>query len=116
MKKPSLLFLPDELAHTNQPTMLHRYNNPYVEEKVYLERILRADEVEAFSQTLRPHQLAIGGDGLTVLKRAVRSRRLHRLMTLFRGIRGFSGTLCSVGRGELGVIVYLHIPQCTGTT
>ena len=62
--------------------MLHRYNNPYVEEKVYLERILRADEVEAFSQTLRPHQLAIGGDGLTVLKRAVRSRRLHRLMTL----------------------------------
>ena len=26
-----------------------------------------------------------------------------------RGIRGSSGTRCSVGRGELGIIVYLHV-------
>ena len=25
----------------------------------------------------------------------------------------FSGTRCSAGRGELGMIVYLHIPRCT---
>ena len=39
-------------------------------EKVYLERILRPDEVKAFGATLKPHQLAAGGDGLTVLARA----------------------------------------------
>ena len=33
-----------------------------------------------------------------------------------RGIRGFGGTRCSVGHGELGMIVYLHIARCTGTT
>ena len=30
-----------------------------------------------------------------------------------RGIRGFSGTRCSMGPGELGMIVYLHISRCT---
>ena len=33
-----------------------------------------------------------------------------------RGIRGFNGTRCSMGPGELGMIVYLHISRCTGTT
>ena len=33
-----------------------------------------------------------------------------------RGIRGFNGTRCSMGRGKLGMIVYLHISRCTGTT
>ena len=29
---------------------------------------------------------------------------------------GFNGTRCSVGPGELAMIVYLHISRCTGTT
>ena len=34
----------------------------------------------------------------------------------YRGIRGFDGTRCSTGRGKLGMIVYLYISRCTGTT
>ena len=33
-----------------------------------------------------------------------------------RGIRGLNGTRCSMGPGELGMIVYLHVSRCTGTT
>ena len=40
---------------------------------------------------------------------SLESTRLRRPVDGNRGIRGFSGTRCSVGHGELGMIVYLHI-------
>jgi COP9 signalosome complex subunit 4 len=40
-------------------------------EKMYLERILRKPEVERFAKELKPHQMAVLGDGSTVLDRAV---------------------------------------------
>ena len=55
-------------------------------EKVYLERILRPAEVEAFSKTLKPHQLAVGGDGLTVLYRAVIEHNLLSASKLYNNI------------------------------
>jgi len=32
-------------------------------EKMYLERVLQKDLVQSFAGGLRPHQLALGGDG-----------------------------------------------------
>lgn len=55
-------------------------------EKVYLERILRREEVDAFSLTLRPHQLAAGADGLTVLTRAVSEHNLLSASKLYNNI------------------------------
>jgi COP9 signalosome complex subunit 4 len=56
-------------------------------EKVYLERILRKAEVDAFSLTLKPHQLAAGGgDGLTVLTRAVSEHNLLSASKLYNNI------------------------------
>ncbi|KAJ3345227.1 COP9 signalosome complex subunit 4 [Entophlyctis luteolus] len=40
-------------------------------EKMYLDRILRANEIEGFRQALKPHQLALLSGGTTVLDRAV---------------------------------------------
>lgn len=73
-------------------------------EKVYLERILRKEEVEALSLKLKPHQLAlgvagagfgdggagagagVGGDGLTVLVRAVIEHNLLSASKLYNNI------------------------------
>jgi len=65
--------------------------------KVYLGRILRPDEVDAFAADLRPHQLALGGDGLTVLRRAVIEHNLLSASKLYHNIRlGELGTLLDV--------------------
>lgn len=55
-------------------------------EKVYSERILRAEEVEAFGRTLKPHQLAVGEDGLTVLARSVSEHNLLSASKLYNNI------------------------------
>jgi len=57
-------------------------------EKVYLERILRQPEVEAFSLGLKPHQLASSADagGLTVLARAVSEHNLLSASKLYNNI------------------------------
>ncbi|KAJ9522666.1 hypothetical protein QJQ45_019743, partial [Haematococcus lacustris] len=55
-------------------------------EKVFLERILRRSEVEAFSQTLRPHQMAQLPDGSTVLERAVMQHNLLSASKLYNNI------------------------------
>lgn len=44
--------------------------------KVFLDRLLSAADVEAFRATLAPHQLAITGDGTTVLDRAAAEHNL----------------------------------------
>jgi COP9 signalosome complex subunit 4 len=56
-------------------------------EKVYLERILRPAEVQAFSTTLRPHQLATLPDGSTVLDRSVTEHNLEAASKLYSAIR-----------------------------
>lgn len=55
-------------------------------QKVYLERILRAEEVDAFGAGLKPHQLAVGDDGLTVLSRAVSEHNLLSASKLYNNI------------------------------
>lgn len=55
--------------------------------KVYLERILKPEEVAQFAAELRPHQLAVGSDGLTVLQRAVIEHNLLSASKLYKNIR-----------------------------
>mmetsp|Transcript_38359 Transcript_38359/g.95192 ORF Transcript_38359/g.95192 Transcript_38359/m.95192 type:complete len:405 (-) Transcript_38359:261-1475(-) len=74
-------------------------------EKVYLERILRAAEVEAFSLTLKPHQLEVGPDGLTVLVRAVIEHNLLSASKLYNNI----------AVGELGQLLGVNADQAERT-
>lgn len=55
--------------------------------KVHLRRILRPHDVAAFASQLRPHQLAVGGDGLTVLERSVIEHNLASCSQLYNNIR-----------------------------
>ncbi|CAL5223938.1 g6541 [Coccomyxa viridis] len=55
-------------------------------EKVYLERILRRQEVESFSQGLKSHQKAVTGDGTTVLEKAVMEHNLAAASRLYNNI------------------------------
>jgi len=55
-------------------------------EKMYLERILRKPEVESFAKGLKPHQMAILGDGSTVLERAVVEHNLLSASKLYKNI------------------------------
>ena len=67
-------------------------------QKVYLERILRAEEVSAFGAALRPHQLAISDDGLTALSRAVSEHNLMSASKLYNNISVAElGALLGVG-------------------
>ncbi|KAF7712796.1 COP9 signalosome complex subunit 4 [Penicillium ucsense] len=55
-------------------------------EKMFLDRLLNADEVLAFSQKLAPHQLAITADGTTVLDKAVIEHNLVAASKLYDDI------------------------------
>eukprot|EP00242_Pyramimonas_sp_CCMP2087_P014326 CAMPEP_0198221966 /NCGR_PEP_ID=MMETSP1445-20131203/86061_1 /TAXON_ID=36898 /ORGANISM="Pyramimonas sp., Strain CCMP2087" /LENGTH=403 /DNA_ID=CAMNT_0043900301 /DNA_START=83 /DNA_END=1294 /DNA_ORIENTATION=+ len=55
-------------------------------EKVYLERILSKAQVEAFAETLQPHQMATLADGSTVLDRAVMDHNLLSASKLYKNI------------------------------
>lgn len=55
-------------------------------EKMFLERILRKGEVERFAKTLRPHQMAVTGDGTNVLERAVMEHNLLSASKLYNNI------------------------------
>lgn len=55
-------------------------------EKVYLERILRPDEVAAFSKQLKPHQMASLPDGTTVVEAAVIEHNLAAAARLYNNI------------------------------
>ena len=56
------------------------------------------------------------GGGFVVPGTTVIYHHTRVVRVINRSLRGFSGTRRSVGRGELGMIVYLHIERCTGTT
>ncbi len=73
--------------------------------QVYLGRILRPDAVAAFAALLRPHQLALGGDGLTVLDRAVIEHNLAAAAKLYTDVElGELGTLLVRARAVLRVV------------
>ncbi|CAI5511595.1 unnamed protein product [Closterium sp. Naga37s-1] len=55
-------------------------------EAVYLERILRSPEVEAFAKELKPHQKAVLPGGSTVLDRAVIEHNLLSASKLYTNI------------------------------
>lgn len=55
-------------------------------EKVFMERVLRRDEVAAFAETLAPHQTALLPDGATVLERAVMEHNLEAASKLYRNV------------------------------
>ncbi|KAF9119483.1 COP9 signalosome complex subunit 4 [Mortierella sp. GBA39] len=55
-------------------------------EKMYLDRVLRSNEVQEFSTTLRPHQLALLADNTTVLDRAVIEHNLLSASKIYNNI------------------------------
>jgi COP9 signalosome complex subunit 4 len=55
-------------------------------EKVYLERLLGREEVEAFAAGLAPHQLAILPDGSTVLQRSVTEHNVEAVSKIYTSI------------------------------
>jgi COP9 signalosome complex subunit 4 len=56
-------------------------------EKMFLDRLLTADEVAAFAKKLAPHQLAVTSDGTTVLDKAVIEHNLVAASKLYENIR-----------------------------
>jgi len=54
--------------------------------KMFLERVLRADEVESFKEELDDHQLAKLSDGSTVLDKAIREHNLLAASKLYNNI------------------------------
>lgn len=55
-------------------------------EKMYLDRVLRSNEVQEFATTLRPHQLALLADNTTVLDRAVIEHNLLSASKIYNNI------------------------------
>ncbi|KAJ5641418.1 hypothetical protein N7490_005418 [Penicillium lividum] len=55
-------------------------------EKMFLDRLLNADEVAAFAKKLPPHQLAVTADGTTVLDKAVIEHNLVAASKLYENI------------------------------
>jgi COP9 signalosome complex subunit 4 len=55
-------------------------------EKIFLNRVLSPDEVEAFAKKLAPHQKALTADGSTVLHKAVLEHNLLAASRLYRNI------------------------------
>mmetsp|Transcript_1264 Transcript_1264/g.2648 ORF Transcript_1264/g.2648 Transcript_1264/m.2648 type:complete len:417 (-) Transcript_1264:160-1410(-) len=63
-----------------------RMPNYKVLEKMFMDRLLRAEEVEDFAATLATHQKAIGEDGTTVLDRAVMEHNMLAVSKLYKNI------------------------------
>ncbi|KAL6069511.1 COP9 signalosome complex subunit 4 [Balamuthia mandrillaris] len=55
-------------------------------EKMYLERVLRKPEVQKFASGLKDHQMALLGDGSTVLERAVIEHNLLSCSKIYNNI------------------------------
>ena len=75
-------------------------------EKIFLDRLLAPAEVDKFSKTLAPHQLATTSDGSTVLAKAVME---HNLL-------GASRLYVNIGFDELGVLLGLDGNKAEDTT
>lgn len=55
-------------------------------EKIFLDRLLRKDEVDKFAEGLQPHQLATTSDGSTVLAKAIMEHNVLGVSRLFNNI------------------------------
>eukprot|EP00285_Hemiselmis_virescens_P000630 CAMPEP_0173414480 /NCGR_PEP_ID=MMETSP1356-20130122/84350_1 /TAXON_ID=77927 ORGANISM="Hemiselmis virescens, Strain PCC157" /NCGR_SAMPLE_ID=MMETSP1356 /ASSEMBLY_ACC=CAM_ASM_000847 /LENGTH=429 /DNA_ID=CAMNT_0014376663 /DNA_START=35 /DNA_END=1324 /DNA_ORIENTATION=- len=55
-------------------------------QKIYLERVVRAPEIEQFQKILKPHQIAITSDGLTVLQKAMIEHNLFAAAHMYNNI------------------------------
>lgn len=75
-------------------------------EKMFLDRLLTADEVDKFAQGLAPHQLARTSDGSTVLAKAVVEHNLLSVSRLYSNI----------GFDELGLLLGLDGDKAEETT
>ncbi|RNA16763.1 COP9 signalosome complex subunit 4 [Brachionus plicatilis] len=105
-------------------------------EKMYLERIIRPDQVKEFESILQPHQKATTQDGSTLLDRAVIEHNLLAASKLYNNIRfdelgnlfGISAQkaekiasqMISEERmngsiDQIGSIVHFGVPQCLPT-
>ena len=56
-------------------------------EKIFMDRLLTADEVKSLSEKLMPHQLALTADGSTVLDKAVIEHNLLAASKLYENIK-----------------------------
>lgn len=56
-------------------------------ESIHMGRLLKQAQVDAFRPTLRPHQVATDGEGITVLDRAVTEHNLLAASQLYTNIR-----------------------------
>lgn len=75
-------------------------------EKVYLERVLRPDEVKAFGERLKPHQKATLPGGTTVLEAAVVEHNVAAAAKLYDNIYLEElGTLLGVSHGTAEAVV-----------
>mmetsp|Transcript_11464 Transcript_11464/g.16388 ORF Transcript_11464/g.16388 Transcript_11464/m.16388 type:complete len:428 (-) Transcript_11464:523-1806(-) len=55
-------------------------------QKIYMERVVRAPEIKQFEKSLRPHQMAITSDGLTVLQKAMIEHNLFAAAKMYNNI------------------------------
>ncbi|EKX53209.1 hypothetical protein GUITHDRAFT_156990 [Guillardia theta CCMP2712] len=55
-------------------------------QKIYLERVVRAPEIEEFQKELRPHQMAETSDGFTVLQKAMIEHNLFAAAKMYKNI------------------------------
>jgi COP9 signalosome complex subunit 4 len=70
-------------------------------EKMFKERIVRAGEVEAFAQILKPHHKAEGKGGRTVLQNAIIEHNMLAASKIYNNIKFDQlGTLLSIGAKE----------------
>ncbi|CAI6000522.1 unnamed protein product [Closterium sp. NIES-65] len=90
---PPVLSLPSSTFPLPPPSLPHFASapppfaaRPPLAVQVYLERILRSPEVEAFAKELKPHQKAVLPGGSTVLDRAVIEHNLLSASKLYTNI------------------------------
>eukprot|EP00802_Teleaulax_amphioxeia_P000828 Tamp_00829.p2 GENE.Tamp_00829~~Tamp_00829.p2 ORF type:complete len:507 (+),score=154.75 Tamp_00829:4344-5864(+) len=55
-------------------------------QKIYMERVVRAPEIKEFEKSLRPHQMAVTADGLTVLQKAMIEHNLFAAAKMYNNI------------------------------
>eukprot|EP01106_Pelomyxa_sp_JSP_P013838 TRINITY_DN4242_c0_g1_i6.p1 TRINITY_DN4242_c0_g1~~TRINITY_DN4242_c0_g1_i6.p1 ORF type:complete len:217 (-),score=69.68 TRINITY_DN4242_c0_g1_i6:279-929(-) len=81
-------------------------------QKMYLERVLKQEEVAKFAASLQPHQKAMLPDGLTVLERAVIEHNLLSASRLYNNIRiDELGLLLGVGGDKAEQVAARMIAQ-----
>lgn len=71
------------LYKDDRATQVEEYS---ILESIFLDRLLDQEEIKAFSQKLRPHQMATTSDGTTVLDKAVLEHNLLAVSRLYSNV------------------------------